>query len=90
MTINLDLQPETQQKLEMLARKSGKDVVAFIKDLVERSVQSATASNFDAILEPFRQGFEERGLSEAQLAELMESELKAVRAERRAKKHANE
>ena len=71
MTIMLDLLPETQRKLEALAARSGKDVIGFVNDLIEKTVQKlpdetaiASGIKFDEIAEPLRQDFKASGMSE--------------------------
>jgi predicted transcriptional regulator len=80
MTINLELSPQTQQRLEALASKSGQPIEAYVNALIEKTV-----APIDKILAPFRQGFAESGLTEEEATNLLDAELKAVRAERRTK-----
>lgn len=93
MTITLELKPETQRKLEVLAAKKGQGVADYVNEIVEKTVQTETAVHagmaFDEVLEPFRQGFEQSGMTEEELEEFLESELKAVRSERWARKQAH-
>ncbi len=80
MTINLELSPQTQQRLEALASKSGQPLDVYVNALIERTV-----APIDTLLAPFRQGFSESGLTEEEATDLLDTELKAVRAERREK-----
>ena len=95
MTITLELLPDTQRKLETLATRSGQDVPGFLHGLIEKTVRDSSPAilpaekPMDEILAPFRQGFDESGISEEELTILMDEELKAVRAERKAKRDAH-
>ena len=71
MTITLDLLPDTQRKLEALATRSGKDVIVFVNDLIEKTVQTIPEEDsfpegmkFDEIAAPLRQDFKESVMSE--------------------------
>jgi len=81
MTISLELSPQTQKRLEALASQNGQPLEAYVSDLLEK-----TATPIDALLEPFWEGFAESGMSEEELTNLMDDELKAVRASRREKR----
>ena len=74
MTISLDISPKTQERLEKLASQHGQGVEAFISALLERTVMS-----IDGILLPIRQGFVESGMREAELLNLIDTEIEAVR-----------
>lgn len=93
MTITLELQPETQRKLETLATKNGQDVPEYLGYLIDQTVRDKSAPTlpvertFDEILAPFRQGFDESGMNEEETTTLFDEELKAVRAERKAKRN---
>jgi len=91
MTITLTLPPETERKLKEHAAQSGQSVERFLQQLVEREVlgsagKGATAPHagmtFDEILAPVRQGFQESGLSEAELDQLFEEAREEARQER--------
>jgi hypothetical protein len=75
MTINLELSPQTQERLEALASRSGQPLEAYVNGLIEKSIIP-----IHSLLAPFRQGFAESGVSEEGLSLPMDEELKAVRA----------
>ena len=79
MTITVELSPRTQQRLEALASSRGKQVEAFVTDLIEKTIQERS---FDEILATFREGFAESGMSEEEAIALLDAELKAVRKAR--------
>ncbi|MCX6378468.1 MAG: hypothetical protein NT023_03190 [Armatimonadetes bacterium] len=81
MTISLELSPQTQKRLEALASQNGQPLEAYVSALIENTV-----TPIDTLLEPFWEGFAESGMSEEELTNLMDDELKAVRASRRAKR----
>ena len=83
MTLNVDLSPHTQQRLETLAAKQGQPLEVYVSELIERTIR--IAEPIDAILAPFRQGFAESGMSDNEAATMLETELKEVRAKRRTK-----
>lgn len=79
MTITIELSPRTQQRLEALASSRGKQVEAFVSDLIEKTVEERS---FDEILAPFREGFAASGMTEEEATDLLDAELKAVRKAR--------
>ena len=83
MTIHVDVSPDNQQRLEDLASRHGKPVEAFVNELIERAVRAEEP--IDTILAPFRQGFSESGMTDEQATSFLDSELHAVRANRRSK-----
>jgi predicted DNA-binding protein len=42
MTVTINFSPETEKKLQELAARSGKDVPAYIQDLVEKKVREVS------------------------------------------------
>ena len=67
------------------ARGSNRDQV--IREIVYRELREggrAHINPFDEVLAPIREGFAESGMSEEETRKLLESETRAVRAERRA------
>ncbi len=95
MTLTLELLPETQRRLETLAMRKGQDVPGFVQRLIEEAAKDILVTplpgekTFDSILAPFRQGFDESDLNEEDMMALFDAELKAVRAERKAKREAH-
>ena len=79
MTITLDLLPETQRKLEALATRSGKEVMVFVKDLIEKTIQRIpeetslpAGKRFDEIAAPLHEDFKESGMSEEDFDRLID------------------
>lgn len=82
MHVVLDLPPEQETRLEQKAQRRGTDIPTYIRSLIQRDLEAAAL--LEEVLEPFRRGFEKSGLSEPELSDLIDSELKAHRAEKRA------
>ena len=90
MTVTINLSPDTEKKLRELAARSGKDVPAYLEELVEKEVQDASngrastpvhgGMSLDEILAPVRKEFEESGLSEEELEQLVTESIQEVRA----------
>ncbi len=79
-TLTIQLPKDVSLALERKAMTRGKPVEEYVEGLLE--VQASRAS-LDEILAPIRDGFEKSGMSEAELTELIDREIKAVRVERR-------
>ncbi len=86
MTVTIHLSPEMEQKLRDRAQQRGMDVAIYLEELIKRDLDDQAGMTLEEILEPFHRGFEESGMTEEELTELFETELKAVRAERRARR----
>ncbi len=78
---------ELIKRLDERLRETGQDRAEYLIRLIERDL--AHPATVDEILEPFRQGFKESGMSEEELTELIDTEVRAVRAEKRAKSHTD-
>lgn len=81
MTLTLHLPPATEARLIAAASASGKEVPAFVVEVVEAHLAIETRS-LRSILGPIHDEFRAGGLSEAKLDALFAGELKAVRADR--------
>ncbi len=79
-TLTIHLSKDASLALEKKARNTGKQVKDYVEGLLE--VQAAGLS-LDQVFAPIRDGFEKNGMSESELSELIDTELKAVRSERR-------
>src|SRR5205085_7218237 len=66
--------------------QQGKSPADFVRELIE--VQVLASKSFDEILAPIRQGFEESGMTEAELDELFTQARKEVRCVRKEKAQA--
>lgn len=70
MTITIELTPEAERRLRELASRSGQDVAAFARGLIDRGIDAATS--LDAILAPVRAQFEASEMTDDDLAALVE------------------
>jgi hypothetical protein len=94
--LTIDLSPETEQKLKERAARSGLDVGAYARQLIEEGlnggqkladVSSATDTpeatrTFDDILAPIRAGFAKSGLTGEELDRLFQEAREEVWQER--------
>jgi hypothetical protein len=82
MTIKVDFSPATLARLQAEAQASGKDVETFVREAVEQKL-ARRQRTFAEVLKPIHEAVESSGMSREDVDELLESELRAVRAERR-------
>jgi hypothetical protein len=80
MVLNVDIAPQTEERLRQQAQAAGKDVRTFVSQLVE---QAAAKPSLDELLAPLRKEFEATGISDAELI----SDITAAQAQYRAEKH---
>jgi hypothetical protein len=83
MTIQVEFPPATLERLQAEARASGKDVETFVREAVEQKL-ARRKRTFADILKPIQDAVDASGMSEQDVDELLESELRTTRAERRA------
>lgn len=82
MTVVLELEPEVEEALQKKAIADGKDVQNYIEDSLRKL---ALQPSLDEILAPIRKNFEESGMSEEDLDDLIESERQAMWEEKNGK-----
>jgi hypothetical protein len=83
MTITVDFPPATLERLQAEAQASGKDVETFVREAVEQKLARRNRT-FAEILKPIHDAVDASGMSETDVDDLLEGELRAARAERRA------
>jgi chromosomal replication initiation ATPase DnaA len=71
MTITIDLKPDEERWLSERAARNGEDVGSYIQRLIAREIQ-APARTLEEVLAPVRQQFEESGMTDEELAALVE------------------
>jgi hypothetical protein len=81
MTIKVDFPPATLERLQAEAQASGKDVETFVREAVEQKLARRTRT-FAEILKPIQDAVDASGMSEQEVDELLEGELRATRAQR--------
>ena len=85
MTITIEFPPATLERLRTEADAAGKDIETFVREAVEQQL-ARRQKTFAELLRPMHAAVEASGMSEQEVDELLESELKAARAERRAQR----
>ena len=69
MTITINLRPEQERRLAERAARAGQDVAAYVRQLIDRDIDG---ESLDTLLAPVRRGFEESGMTDDDLAALVE------------------
>jgi hypothetical protein len=82
MTLSVTVPPHIAAKLRERAAADGQPLEVYASKVLAESV---AAPNIDEILGPVRQDFAKSGLSEDEILNLGRKELKALRAEKKAK-----
>jgi hypothetical protein len=80
MTLEISINPATETRLRQMAASAGKDVSAFVAQLVE---QAAAKPSLDEMLAPLRRQFAESGATDDQLIEEITAAQQAYRAEQK-------
>jgi hypothetical protein len=82
MVLSIDITPQTEARLREQARAAGKDVGAYVSELVERA---AAQSSLDQLLAPLREHFAASGTSDVQLIDEITAAQSAYRNEKHKK-----
>jgi predicted DNA-binding protein len=69
MTITIDLSPEQERRLAALAARAGQDVTGYVHYLIDRDID---VESLDAILAPVRREFDQSGMTDDDVAALVE------------------
>ena len=91
MSILITLTPEQERKLTELARARGKDPAGHVHDVVTAYLDGADqkgAKSFAEILGPIWAGWRQSGVTEGNVDDLYEQELREARSERRRSKES--
>lgn len=83
MTLTIQVPQNIGAILEEKARNQGKDVSAYVENLIEKDVDHR--KTLDEILAPVRKNFAESGMSEEDLDALIETERQAMWEEKNAR-----
>jgi hypothetical protein len=86
MSIQITLTPAEERKLAELARARGKDPADHAHDVVAAYLNGANQSgtkSFEEILGPIWAGWRENQMTDREIDDLLEQELREVRGERR-------
>jgi hypothetical protein len=87
MTIKVDFPPATLERLQAEAQACGKDVETFVREAVEQKL-ARRMMTFAEILKPIHDAVDASGMSDQDVNELLEDELRATRAARRASRQS--
>ena len=80
MTLTIDISKEAETRLKQQAESSGKAFDIFVREMVERGAKEPT---WEELVTPFHNETRRLGITDAELDELIDTELTAVRRERR-------
>ncbi len=80
MTLTIDISKEAETRLKQQAESSGKAFDIFVREMVERGAKEPT---WEELVTPFHAETRRMGITDAELDELIDTELAAVRRERR-------
>ena len=69
MTITIHLRPEQERRLAERAARAGQDIDVYVRHLIDRDID---AESLDTILAPVRRDFEESGMTDDDLAAVVE------------------
>jgi len=83
MVLRLSISPEAEARLKAKAAAAGVDMESYASSQLEAFAQRPTLEELSG---PIAEAFEETGMTEDELAEFLEQEKHAMRAERRAKR----
>lgn len=83
MPITINLPQATIEKLQAQAAASGKDVETFVREAVETKL-AVTGRSFRDIMAPVHEEFRNSGMSQEELAALVDEAVAETRAERKA------
>lgn len=83
VTVVIPLEPNEQLELEHRAAAIGKDVPAYVRELIKKDI--ASKQTFDEVFTPIREAMKDDSLSDEKLAEILELEKQAARVERRSR-----
>lgn len=82
-TLTINLPRDVGTALETKAKLSRRDTAEYVEYLVTKEVNRPS---LDEILAPIREGFKKSGMTEMELENLIDGEIKAMRAEKRQKR----
>ena len=81
MSVVLELEPEVEEKLKKRASARGTGLNEYLVSVLKKHAN--ISRTLDDVLAPARKNFADSGMTEDELAELVDREIKAVRAERK-------
>jgi metal-responsive CopG/Arc/MetJ family transcriptional regulator len=92
-TIEVIISTDLLERIDERAQACGRDRSQVIQDIIARALQEEkrphAGMTFAEILEPLQKDFEATGMTEEELGEFIDAEIKAYRSEQRAKKQSS-
>jgi hypothetical protein len=88
LTIEVNLPDDLRERFEARVREHGGDQGQYFRNLLERDLRVETphpGMTFREIFAPSQEGFAATGMTDEELSDFVEAEVKAYRAERRAR-----
>ena len=86
MSVVLELEPEVEETLKKRAAARGSEFKVYLQSLLK---EKASERSYEEVMTPVWDAFEKSGMTEDELGELIDREVKAVRAERRKRLERN-
>lgn len=83
MSVVLELEPEVEETLKKRAAARGSEFNVYLQGLLK---EQASKRSYEEVMTPVWDAFERTGMTEDELGELIDREVKAVRAERRSRR----
>lgn len=80
MSVVVDLEPEVEETLKRRAAARGSEFKVYLQSLLK---EQADKRSYEEVMAPVWEAFEESGMTEDELGELIDREISAVRADRR-------
>ena len=94
ITIKVTIPEELRERFEARVQEHGGDQIDYLRELLERDLNGEerphAGMTFAEIFAPCAEDFAATGMTDEELAEWVEAEVKASRAERRARRAAGE
>lgn len=78
MTITIDLNPEQERRLAARAARAGQDVPGYVHHLIDRDIG---VESLDTVLAPVRRDFKQSGMTDDDMAALVEEVREDIRRE---------
>jgi predicted transcriptional regulator len=84
LSVNVRLSPDLARTIDILARERGQDRASFIASFLQEQLDGPVPT-FEELVAPVHEDFREGGMTEEELDEFLEQEIRDARAERKAR-----
>lgn len=85
MSVVLELEPEVEETLKKRAAARGSEFKVYLQSLLK---EQAISRSYEEVMAPVWDAFEQSGMTEDELGELIDSEVKSIRSERRRRRES--